>query len=70
MDTPNLKADRVLAESETLGEAFERLAELDDTFCLVVEADNPELYHSLPRSQTPYNEEQRRRAGDTGAEHA
>jgi len=37
MDT-DLKADRVLADSTSLGEAFERLAE-DDTFCLVLEAD-------------------------------
>jgi hypothetical protein len=39
MDTPNLKADRVLAESETLGEAFARLAELDDTNSLVLDLE-------------------------------
>jgi hypothetical protein len=33
------KADKVLAESESLGEAFARLANMDDTFCLVVELE-------------------------------
>ena len=32
----DLKADRVLADSTSLGVAFARLAELDDTNCLII----------------------------------
>lgn len=39
MDTPDLKADRVLAESSSLGEAFARLADLDGTNCLILELE-------------------------------
>ena len=40
MEPADLRADRVLADSTSLGEAFARLAELDDTNCLILlEAD-------------------------------
>ncbi|GAG04125.1 unnamed protein product, partial [marine sediment metagenome] len=35
----DLRADRVLADSTSLGELFERLAELDDTNCLILELE-------------------------------
>lgn len=34
-----LSADRVLSESGTLGEAFERLADQDDTYCLIIDSE-------------------------------
>jgi len=40
MDTQDLRADRVLADSTSLGEAFERLADLDDTNCLILELES------------------------------
>ena len=40
MEPADLRADRVLADSTSLGVAFARLAELDDTNCLILlEAD-------------------------------
>ena len=38
MDT-DLRADRVLADSTSLGEAFARLADTDDTNCLILELE-------------------------------
>ena len=40
MEPADLRADRVLADSTSLGEAFARLADTDDTNCLILlEAD-------------------------------
>lgn len=47
MDT-DLRADRVLADSTSLGEAFARLADLDDTNCLILlETDARRLDQAL-----------------------
>ena len=40
MDT-DLRADRVLADSTSLGEAFKRLADTDRTYSIVVEGAEP-----------------------------
>ena len=43
-----------------LGDYFERLADDDRTWVLVIDPEHPELYHSLPRSRTDVNERRRR----------
>ena len=46
--SPDLRADRVLTDSTSLGEAFKRLADTDDTNCLILlEADARRLDQSL-----------------------